>query len=220
MTKMSLHLMRVLVGLMLTIGIQLAAASIRKVALAGGQQSPVAIWFTENFDSVTPPNLPADWAKMDVNGTAGDWATNAGTVHPLGSPAYSAPNLAYFNAYSASNGSTTRLYRTTGLDLSQVSKVELSLWMFHDDGYSTYNDRVQVQVSTDGGVTWQNVGEPIPRYDGSTGWKQHIVDLSAYAGQSEVRLGFLGISEYGNDVHIDEITVMTSYQLYLPLVAK
>jgi uncharacterized repeat protein (TIGR01451 family) len=64
-----------------------------------------------------------------------------------------------------------------------------------------------VQVSTDGGTTWVNVGAPIPRYDGSTGWKQHVVDLSAYAGQPDVRLGFLGISAYGNDVHIDDVVV-------------
>jgi uncharacterized repeat protein (TIGR01451 family) len=168
---------------------------------------PGVTYLTEGFDSATPPNLPAGWAQVDVSGTAGNWATATGTVHPSGYSPHSAPNLAYFNSYSASTGSSTRLYRTTGLDLSAAAAVQLSFWMFHDTGFSSSNDRLQVQVSTDGGTTWVDVGAPIPRYDGSTGWKQHVVDLSAYAGQPDVRLGFLGISAYGNDVHIDDVVV-------------
>lgn len=167
---------------------------------------PGVTYLTENFDSATPPGLPADWAQEDVNGTSGNWATATATVHPPGNPPHSAPNLAYFNSWSASSGLSTRLYRTTGLDLSAASAVQLSFWMYHDTVFSN-NDRVQVQVSTDGGTNWVDVGAPIPRYDGSTGWKEHIVDLSAYAGQSDVRIGFLGISGYGNDVHIDDVVV-------------
>ena len=50
------------------------------------------------------------------------------------------------------------------------------------------------------------VGTAVNRYDGSTGWKQHTIDLSAYKGTT-VNLGFLGISVYGNDVHVDDISV-------------
>jgi uncharacterized repeat protein (TIGR01451 family) len=179
------------------------------ITVTGGwcEDIPGVIYLTENFDSATPPNLPTGWAQVDVSGTAGNWATATSTVHPSGNPPHSAPNLAYFNSYSASSGSSTRLYRTSGLDLSAAGAVQLSFWMFHDTGYSTANDRVQVQVSTNGGTTWVDVGAPIPRYDGSTGWKQHTVDLSAYAGQSDVRIGFLGISGWGNDVHIDDVVV-------------
>jgi len=179
------------------------------ITVTGGwcETLPGVTYLTENFDSATPPNLPTGWAQVDVSGTAGNWATATGTVHPSGNLPHSAPNLAYFNSYSASTGSSTRLYRTTGLDLSAAAAVQLSFWMFHDTGYSSSNDRLQVQVSTNGGTTWVNVGAPIPRYDGSTGWKQHVVDLSAYAGQPDVRLGFLGISAYGNDVHIDDVVV-------------
>ncbi|MCX7854739.1 MAG: carboxypeptidase-like regulatory domain-containing protein, partial [Anaerolineae bacterium] len=74
-------------------------------------------------------------------------------------------------------------------------------------GYSTSNDRLQVQVSTNGGASWTNVGSPIPRYDGSTGWKEHVVDLSAYGNQPDLRVGFLGISGYGNDIHIDDVVL-------------
>ncbi|MGB9776676.1 MAG: S8 family serine peptidase [Anaerolineae bacterium] len=165
-----------------------------------------SVGFAENFDSATPPNLPANWAKVDVNGTAGDWATNAGTVHPSGANARSLPNLAYFNSWTASSGSTTRLYRTTGTDMRGLVPV-LRFWMYHDTGWSLLNDSLQVQVSTNGGATWANVGSAIPRYDGSTGWKEHTVDLSAYGSQADLRVGFLGISAYGNDIHIDDVVL-------------
>ncbi len=171
------------------------------------QSAPGVTYLSENFDSVTTPGLPTGWAQVDVSGTAGNWATASATVHPSGQSPHSAPNLAYFNSWTASAGNSTRLYRTSGINLSAASSVQVSLWMYHDTGFTTSADRVQVQVSTDGGVTWTNVGAPIPRYDGSTGWKQHTVDLSTYAGQPDVRIGFLGISGYGNDVHIDDVLV-------------
>lgn len=174
---------------------------------APGYQRPAPLW-SENFDSVSAPTLPANWATVDITLTGGSWATNAGTVHPSGTAAHSAPNLAYFNSWTASSGSSTRLYRLAGLDLSGISGIQVVFWMYHDTGY-TWDDRVQVQVSTDGGTVWNDVGATIPRYDGSVGWKQHTVDISAYtgAGKTDVRIGFLGISAYGNDIHIDDVAV-------------
>jgi hypothetical protein len=164
-------------------------------------------WLYETFDSVTPPTLPTGWAKVDVSGTSGDWLTNSGTRYPSGGGAHSAPNLAYFNSYTATSGHSTRLYRTTGMNLTGAGSVPLTLWMYHDTGYTSRNDRLQVQVSTNGGSSWTNVGSAISRYDGSTGWKQHTVSLNAFAGQADVRLGLLRISAYGNDVHIDDLVV-------------
>lgn len=154
----------------------------------------------ETFDTVTVPALPTGWASEAVSGSYG-WSTNIGTVHPGGQSAYSAPNLVYYPAYTASSGNSARLYTTQGYTVQ--SGDVLSFWMYHDTGYSTANDRVQVQVSVSGGA-WQNVGSAIPRYDGSTGWKQHSVNLAAYAGQT-VRVGLLAISGYGNDVHVDNV---------------
>jgi bacillopeptidase F (M6 metalloprotease family) len=77
--------------------------------------------------------------------------------------------------------------------------------MYHDTGYSTYADKVQAQVSTNG-TTWTNVGTAVNRYTGSTGWTQASIDLSAYKGQT-VYLAFVGVSAYGNDEYLDDVTV-------------
>ena len=182
---------------------------------APGYQSTL---FAENFDAVTPPAIPAGWAVADVNGTAGNWLTNAGTVHPFGIGTHSAPNLVYFNSWTATTGNDTRLYRTNGLNLSSVPGAQVRLWMYHDTGYTSSNDRVQVQVSTNAGSTWNAVGSPIARYNGSTGWSQHTVDISAYTGvgMTDVRIAFLGISAYGNDVHVDDVVVNSTQCLPQP----
>ncbi|MEJ5166725.1 MAG: proprotein convertase P-domain-containing protein, partial [Thermoanaerobaculia bacterium] len=164
--------------------------------------TPINLW-SESFDGTTFP--PAGWSQIDVSGTSGNWARATGTVHPSGGGTHSGAGLAYFNSYNATSGNSTRLYRTSGTTIpSGSSSASLVLWMYHDTGY-TSNDRIQIQVSLNG-TTWTNVGAEIPRYDGTTGWKQHTVNLSSYIGQS-IYIGILGISGYGNDCHIDDVSL-------------
>ena len=116
--------------------------------------------------------------------------------------------LAAFNSYTSRSGNQTRLYRATGFAVgSSTTTATLSFWMYHDLGYAGYDDRVQVQVSTDGS-TWTNVGAAVSRYNGATGWAQVAIDLSAYKGQSDLRLAFLGISVFGNDIYLDDVSVV------------
>jgi hypothetical protein len=80
------------------------------------------------------------------------------------------------------------------------------LWVYHDTGYSGYTDEIQIQTSPDG-TTWTNRGAPIIRYDGTTGWAQHTIDLAALIGAGNFRIGYLGVSNYGNDTHMDDVAV-------------
>jgi hypothetical protein len=167
-----------------------------------------ATLFTENFDGATTPNLPSGWSTATVSGSCFyNWYTRVGTHVPSGQLSHSSPNLAYFNSFSCLAGYSSLLYRTTGIDLTGIVAPTVSFWMYHETGYPSAADRVQLQVSTDSGATWENVGTPVYRYDGSTGWAQYNIDISAYVGQSDVRIAFLGIGDYGNDCHIDDIEV-------------
>lgn len=154
---------------------------------------------------------PAGWSETQVSGTAGDWLRSNGTVHPSGSPPNSGSWLGYFNSYTSNTGNSTRL-ESPVMDLSQKSNLTLSLWMFHDSGYTTRNDRIQVQVSIGGGA-WTDVGAPISRYTGQWYWHQHYIDLSSVNNTANVRVGLLGISEYGNDIHIDDVQITGTTQL-------
>ncbi|NMB99899.1 MAG: hypothetical protein GYA35_06435, partial [Thermoanaerobaculaceae bacterium] len=176
-----------------------------------------SLW-TESFDDTTFP--PNNWAQVDVSGTAGNWARATNTVHPSGGGTHSGAGLAYFNSWTAGSGNSTRLYRTVTDSIpSSATSATLSFYMYHDTGFSSSADRIQIQVSTDG-VTWNDVGLAVNRYDGSTGWKQHSIDLSSYIGQT-VYIGILGISAYGNDCHIDdvELSYLEAICLMTPCVA-
>ncbi len=168
--------------------------------------STVVPLLIENFDSPTAPALPAGWLLTDTAGTDGNWLTNVGTHHPPGVAANTAPNVAYFNSWDF-DAVATRMYYGTALDLTGYTATQLTFWMYHDTGYSSLTDNIQVQISTNSGGTWTNVGPPFLRYNATAQWTQHTVDLSAYDGQVSVMLGFLGTSDYGNDCHIDTVRV-------------
>jgi len=136
------------------------------------------------------------------------------TQHPSGENPHSGNYIACYPSWSAPSGNKARLY-TPKLDFTNYSDCNLTFWMYHDTAYSSSPDRVVVQASL-GGSTWTNI-TTIHRYDGSDGWKEHSVDLSAYDGQPSVYIGFLAISGFGNDIYIDDVnitgntTVITSY---------
>jgi len=169
-----------------------------------------ATMLTESFDTIT--SFPSgNWDQVDISGTTGNWATSTNTVHPANGGTHSGARLAYFNSWTATSGRATRLYRTVGLNLSSYTTAQVAVWVYHDTQYSNA-DTIQAQISTNGGTVWNSVGTAINRYDGSAGWKQHTIDLSSYTGASmtDVRIAFLGTSNYGNDTHIDDVTVTAS----------
>jgi hypothetical protein len=179
--------------------ITIASANVTGVNFTATCSGPTTL-FSNGFESST------GWAIVDVSGTAGNWTFNTSGTLPTASP-HGGSFLAKFNSYDASSGSQTRIYQTTGFAIpGSATTATLKFWMYHDTGYSTAADRVQVQAST--GASFANVGTAVNRYDGSTGWKQHTIDLTAYKGTT-VQLGFLGISVYGNNVFIDDVIVTT-----------
>jgi hypothetical protein len=115
--------------------------------------------------------------------------------------------MARFNSYDSYYGEQARYYKATGIAIpATYDTIVLSFWMYHDIEYINA-DTVQVQVSTNNGVNWTNLGAPINRYDGTDGWAKINVDLSAYRGQSNVQIAFLGTSDWGNDIYLDDIAV-------------
>ena len=184
-------------------------SSFEMAAASSLGQMPEALLteFVENFDGLTPiPTLPAGWVSVAVNGPSSAWATDKGAKFPPGPPAYSPNALVYFNAWGLIKGNSARLYYSSSFNFSQATGAAFKFRMYHDTE-TTDNDLLQVQVSTDGGTTWGNAGDPIPRFDGTNSWKSHSVSLDSYAGQAGVLVGLLGISAHGNDIHLDNLAV-------------
>lgn len=99
--------------------------------------------------------------------------------------------------------------------------------MFFDVAYTKFDDSspdvLKVQVSTDCGLTWNDVYSKthtvlettavptalannwIPLTDAN--WRKEIVDLSAYIGNNNVSIRFANVSGYGTRIWIDNVSV-------------
>ena len=181
-----------------TRSVTVASSNVTGVTFTASCGTTGTTLFTDGFETT-------GWSSVDTSGTAGTWTFATSNTTPTTTP-HGGTKLAKFNSYNAASGSQTRVYRTAGFAVaSTYTTVSLKFWMYHDTGYSTSNDRIQAQVSTNG-TTWTNVGTAVSRYSATTGWTQATIDLSAYKGQT-VYLGFLGISAYGNNISLDDVTV-------------
>ena len=180
-------------------GVTISGANQTGVNFTSTASGGTTTLFSNGFESST------GWSQVDTSGTAGTWSLVTSGTYPTCSP-HGGSYMAKFNSYNASSGSATRYYRTSGFAVaSSYTTVTLTFWMYHDTGYSSYADKVQAQVSTNG-TTWTSVGAAVNRYTGSTGWAQVTIDLSSYKGQT-VYLGFLATSAYGNNMYLDDATV-------------
>jgi hypothetical protein len=165
-----------------------------------------------------------------VNGARQLWTlqasnySNPDQTNPL--VPHSGTRMMLFDAYSGASSLNfvSRLYSNC-LNIPAAAPgncaQRLSFWMSHDNttGLTTELDSLYVSISTDNGVTWTRVNidgvAGLQRHDGSLTlnaapvWRQSFVDLSAYAGQT-IKIGFEGVSKYGNAFGLDDIEILSS----------
>ena len=166
---------------------------------------------SENFDSVTPPELPSGWTSIIDNGV-GNWFTNVNTSNPIGKAAHSGPNLAFFNSHSVSPGSATSLI-SPAFSLAATSDNTISFWMYRDSEYPTNPDRVDVYINTSaelaGAYRIATAIRPIGLSPpvAAVGWYKYSFAIPGGFNGTTNYLILVGISGYGNDVHIDDVRV-------------
>jgi hypothetical protein len=137
-----------------------------------------------------------------------EWDVVTTSSYPSGVIPHGDTHMAQYDSYFISSGNSARLYLPNPVDFSSIgsSAIQATMWMYHDTGYSTPPyDRVEVQVSLDGTI-WTTVGS-VDRYAPVAHWEEHVFDFSAYAGESTVYIGFLGISQYGNSIYMDDLSL-------------
>jgi hypothetical protein len=172
-----------------------------------------------------------------LNGTAPGWTTQVvnavGTTAIFGLigsgvrlPDGSLGGAARANFYNASDG-RVEVLRTPFISLSGTTNPILNF----DVAYCSYageNDRIEVVVSTDGGATYL-VGSPV-LYNKARNttpslatlmnnnttsftpgavshWRHETVNLSQFAGQTDLLIGFRATSAYGNNAWIANVTI-------------
>jgi bacillopeptidase F (M6 metalloprotease family) len=104
------------------------------------------------------------------------------------------------------------------IDLTTAVTPQLTWWAWVNTEWCC--DGYNVQVSSDGGATWQVVAGVVPAYNtsfeglsawsgGLAAWEQYSADLSAYAGQ-QIRLRFAfhtDVSVVYEGVYIDDVFI-------------
>jgi hypothetical protein len=146
---------------------------------------------------------------IEVNMAAGDAVftfDGASTVGALATGAHSGRGLWWANRGDAIDTTLTR-----ELDLTDLSSATLTFWTWHD--IERWYDYGYVEVSTDGGATWQALrgrqttgDDPLslaygPGYTGRSGgdeprWVEEAIDLTAFAGR-RVLLRFEYVTDGG-----------------------
>ncbi len=176
--------------------------------------------WTEGFESAA--TLPAGWNLYNPDADAA-WQINTTVaktgVHSMG-----------FNNCDG-DGATDMTGRidkvmTTGFDLSSVSSATLTM----DVAYAVltysgtpYPDKLEVKVSTNCGTTWTSVysktGATLasaPTYTsiaacwvptGASQWRNDVINLTPYVGQSNVMISFENTSDWGTWVYLDNLNI-------------
>ncbi|WP_299889500.1 trypsin-like peptidase domain-containing protein [uncultured Lacinutrix sp.] len=131
-----------------------------------------------------------------LSSTSANWSTNGNGT-----------NFIFVNDDACNcDMSQERLMINSPVDFSTVNQAYISFDIVHTDSNDQYDSESYVQVSTDNGVTWNNVGSEI---ESTSGWENLNVDLSAYAGQSNIMISLLynDLGNWAYGIAIDNIEV-------------
>jgi hypothetical protein len=152
------------------------------------------VYFSENFESTSGSALPSGWTQSVAVGTPNDsvgW--NTGTNSTLSSSGYAPPAHTRFVAVNddqfpgANNGNSFLM--TPSFSLAAATAPFLSFDCYYYAGsYGGITEGATVEVSTNGGTSWTVLGPLASNV--STGWETRYINLSAYAGQASVMIGF------------------------------
>ena len=155
--------------------------------------------FTEDFTGLN--DLPTGWSTyVSSQYTEGPHWTLEQTNHAGGN----SPEVSF------NQGTQVLTYRliSTIIDITNYSEASLEFKHFSNDFNGTYDYSLLVQISTDGGSTWQNTDWSIVNPYSNVGPETVSISLNDYTGGS-IKIGwtFIGFSWAVNYWNIDDIIV-------------
>ena len=118
------------------------------------------------------------------------------------------------------------------IDLSASTGNGLRFSYAYVQRYAGDNDKLEVLVSTDCGITWNKVfnewGDGLATslpfsnnhfYPDSSEWDSVNIDMSAFDGESMVMIAFKGTCDDGNNLYLDDIELSNNVDLSNPYIA-
>ena len=154
--------------------------------------------------------MPASWA-ISNGGDAATWMDAT-----TGFSSSKSTTLGWYNIPSGD----IDIFTLDPQSFGSFSSVNLTFEVSYCQ-YSSENDKLQVEVSTNCGTTWVSKytksGTTLSTHAAQTAaftpataadWRLETVNLNSVAGQSNVLVRFKGTSAYGNNIYVDNINVV------------
>jgi len=174
---------------------------------------PVTFPYVEEFSSSTFP--PPGWNYVHYN------PNNFMSLDNVGGFGLSTGSMKMDN-FSGDMNITGQVDYLMSPIIDMTSSTS-NAWLRFNVAYAQYdsssNDALKVLVSNDCGNTWATVYDKAGPLlatatiatsawtPGASDWRTDSVSLSGFAGQSEVMLAFTTVSNFGNNVYVDDIYV-------------
>jgi M6 family metalloprotease-like protein len=188
------------------------------ISFTKGSAPVVTIDFSTNpviqgFDSATFP--PDGWLNSAVTGAYSFEMVTSGT-YPTTSPQAGGKMLRY-NSYNASAGNSAILV-TPRIDMNNIISYgySLSFWMYRDNGYSSYADKILVYQNSTANLSGSptllatiNRSTTLSPTVASNGWYNYVYDVNP-ATTGYYYLIFKAESAYGNNMYLDSVTLTRS----------
>ncbi|HNO06300.1 MAG TPA: GEVED domain-containing protein, partial [Flavobacteriales bacterium] len=199
------------------VGVSGATANASDLTICDGDQvdltssatfNPPATILSENFNGLAP-----GWTQVN-NSTGGTpanaaWSlgANASTHFGWNLSSNDASQFAFTDSDAQGSGSTTNTeLNSPPFSLADYATAQLSFWQAYRD-IGDAGDNTNVEVSTDGGFTWGPVIQYTSTQGAANAWVNAVLDLSAYAGQADVRIRFRYTATWDWGWAIDNVSV-------------
>ena len=189
---------------------------------------------TESFDGATFP--PTGWLNTHTSGSAtaaiweravagtfgGDLVAN--TTSPYNVDPHSGAGMAFFRSYNFTAGNGAGLF-SASVDLSSGGPHVVSFWMFRDNVY-TSQDSVSVYINTaQSSIGARYLGKVLrkrslpPVEAGPDGWYEYTFNIPAGFNSASNYFIFSAVSDWGNNLFIDDISVKSAPSCGVPALA-
>lgn len=160
-----------------------------------------ATLINESFDGTTFP--PTGW--ITTPGVQATWERLTAGTHPVVAP-HSGAGLAMFNSWTANTGDVALLISPSFSCVGNTGLFAVSYWFYHEAGY-TNNDSITLFINSTPDLTGTPVRLGMEKRPAGTGWIKHTYNIPASVNGATEYLIIRGISDYGNDCHIDDVRV-------------
>ncbi|MEO5644697.1 MAG: PKD domain-containing protein [Bacteroidia bacterium] len=177
------------------------------ITVNGAQQPP----YIEGFVSTT--FLPSGWSEVNAGNPAYFWK-RSGTV------GHNSNESAYFDNFNYTVNSDQDEMRTMGIDFSGYTSLSMTFDVAYARYSSTRSDTLEVLVSTNCGATWNSIyskggatlsttaaNQTTAFVPTNAQWRNENVNISAYAGMSDVLFAFKNHGRHGNNLYVDNINI-------------